>query len=76
MTRPELCNNASPPSKKSELDIPAKLDQLVLACMEKDPSKRPATAQEFSRMLDSLEMEAVWTSERAAQWWDLHRPSP
>ena len=65
----------SPPSKKSELDIPARLDQLVLACMEKDPSKRPATAQEFSRMLDSLEMEAVWTSERAAQWWDLHRPS-
>jgi eukaryotic-like serine/threonine-protein kinase len=41
-----------PPSLRGAgLDIPAKLEQLVLRAMEKDPNKRPQTATEFRAAL-------------------------
>ena len=35
-----------PPSQRTELPIPRELDELVLACLEKDPAKRPQNAEE------------------------------
>ena len=41
-----------PPSlRKAGLDIPAKLEQLVLRALEKDPNKRPQSASEFRAAL-------------------------
>ncbi len=39
-----------PPSQRTELPIPRELDELVLACLEKDPAKRPQNAEELLRM--------------------------
>ena len=36
-----------PPSKRTELPIPPELDAIVLACLQKDPDKRPQNAEEL-----------------------------
>src|SRR4029078_2572084 len=40
-----------PPSTRTELPIPAALDELVLSCLAKDPARRPQTARELSQRL-------------------------
>ena len=40
-----------PPSQRSELEIPAELDRIILACLAKYPEDRPQTAAELSRRL-------------------------
>jgi serine/threonine-protein kinase len=36
------------PSALSEFEIPAELDEVIMACLEKEPEKRPGTALELS----------------------------
>jgi hypothetical protein len=49
----------------SELPIPPALDDLILACLAKDPAQRPASAGELARRLDALDgarsRSAGWT---------------
>src|SRR5439155_5324549 len=39
-----------PPSQRTELRIPRELDDLVLACLEKDPNRRPQDAEQVLKM--------------------------
>jgi eukaryotic-like serine/threonine-protein kinase len=59
----------APPSSRTELPIPRALDDLVLACLAKDPAGRPQTARELSNRLMSIEGAGSWTEERAKAWW-------
>jgi serine/threonine-protein kinase len=60
-------------STRATQPIPAGLDAIIMACLEKDPVKRPQTAHELSTMLAGLGIESQWTPERAALWWaDYH----
>jgi eukaryotic-like serine/threonine-protein kinase len=68
-TKPE------PPSGRTELDIPEAFDELILACLEKDPDNRPPTADAVAERLNAIETRAQWSRERAHQWWDLHHPT-
>jgi serine/threonine-protein kinase len=61
-----------PPSQRSEFEIPAALEQVVLACLEKDPANRPEDASELDARLSACRLEDVWTSARAREWWTLH----
>ena len=61
-----------PPSRRGELEIPESLDRLILMCLEKDPDKRPASADEVARLLTEVKLLTPWTAERARQWWDTH----
>jgi serine/threonine-protein kinase len=62
------------PSEVSELPIPAKLEELLMACLEKDPGRRPATALDLEAGLAGLRCEEAWTEERAKTWWTIHAP--
>ena len=62
-----------PPSKRTELHVPARLEELVLACLAKQPEDRPASAGELSRSLAAVGGE-VWGEEQAARWWAVNRP--
>jgi eukaryotic-like serine/threonine-protein kinase len=64
------------PSSRTELTVPAALDEIVLACLAKDPADRPQTARELARRLDKVGLETEWTEERARRWWDLHQAAP
>jgi serine/threonine-protein kinase len=61
-----------PPSQRSELEIPPALDELVLACLAKDPEQRPASARELSRRLAAAVPENGWSQDRARDWWTVH----
>jgi serine/threonine-protein kinase len=54
-----------PASQRTEMRIPREVDELVLACLEKDPRRRPQDAQEVLRMLRGC---------RSAETWDKTRP--
>ena len=64
------------PSTRSELPIPASLEDLLMECLEKDPARRPASAEAVSTRLDGVAVESPWTVERAERWWATHRPVP
>jgi serine/threonine-protein kinase len=64
-----------PPSQRTEQTIPEALDRLILACLQKNPDDRPATADALTAQLTALETRAPWTLEQAGQWWEAHHPS-
>jgi serine/threonine-protein kinase len=64
------------PSSRSELPIPAALEDLIMECLEKEPTRRPAGAEVVSTRLDAVPLESAWTVERAERWWAMHRPVP
>jgi serine/threonine-protein kinase len=66
-----LQDSPVPPSRRTELAVPAALDRLVLACLAKQPADRPRSAAEVARALDAMEAGA-WTPEQAGDWWELH----
>jgi serine/threonine-protein kinase len=63
-----------PPSKRTELDVPPELDELVLACLSKNRDLRPANGEELGRRLAALHLEEKWTQDRARSWWETHVP--
>jgi serine/threonine protein kinase len=63
-----------PPSQRTELPIPRELDELVMACLAKDPRDRPQNAEElFSMALECTSCES-WGQRNARAWWERHLP--
>ena len=63
-----------PPSQRSELRIPPELEEIVMACLEKDPEKRPQDAMQLRRLLQDCSACEAWSSARARDWWRVHLP--
>jgi serine/threonine-protein kinase len=64
-------------SERTEIPVPAPLEELLFSCLAKDPAERPASAQELSRRLVDAERHVEpWTPERAERWWQSHLPAP
>jgi serine/threonine-protein kinase len=63
------------PSQRTEIEIPPPLERLVLACLEKDPGRRPQSANELASGLRALGITSAWTQERAREWWEIHQPT-
>ena len=64
-----------PPSQCSELPIPNALDEVILSCLAKDPSKRPQNADLLDAALARCETDTPWTPDRARSWWEMHEPA-
>jgi hypothetical protein len=64
-----------PPSARSEFNIPAALDALILACLAKDPGARPASADILSERLSASIPPDAWTAKDARVWWEHHQPA-
>jgi serine/threonine-protein kinase len=58
-----------PPSERLNRPLPLELEALVLACLEKDPNRRPESAELIAARLRSLTCREEWTRQAAAAWW-------
>jgi len=63
-----------PPSQRTELPIPRELDELVLACLQKDPNKRPQNAEVLLDMAIGCKTGDCWNQNLAKGWWSKHLP--
>jgi serine/threonine-protein kinase len=63
-----------PPSQRTELPIPKEIDDLVLACLRKDPNQRPQNAEVLLEMTCGCKTSDSWTSDLAKSWWEKHLP--
>jgi serine/threonine-protein kinase len=64
----------SPPSRHAKIPVPRELDAIVLACLAKDPNKRPQDAKTLRRMLHDCQTCSQWSNVKAEEWWRLHLP--
>ena len=63
-----------PPSKVSEVQIPASLEQTILTCLKKKPEERHKSAMEIFTALDGIEGTSRWSNAQAREWWEIHHP--
>lgn len=69
------CKDApAPPSQSAELEVPGGLDAIILSCLAKSPSDRPADAKALYDRLAGLPPSSGWDDHRASEWWDIHAP--
>ena len=48
---------------------PADLESLIMRCLEKEPERRPQSADELADALEACEAAGRWTQKRARTWW-------
>ena len=73
----ELCQKhvdetPKPPSQVLGREVPAELEDALLACLEKSRAKRPQTARELVLRLDRVPINDGWNVEQADLWWNQH----
>jgi serine/threonine-protein kinase len=73
-TAAEVCtqhvhNEPVPPSKRRSSPVPPDLESIILACLEKDPTQRPQTANHIRARLWAGGTAAEWNTDRARRWW-------
>jgi serine/threonine-protein kinase len=69
---------SQPPPRVSsctELPVPRELEDLLDACLAKDPQRRPQSAGELAQRLNQVPVTQPWTQQHAADWWDSLRPT-
>ncbi len=59
-----------PPSQRLGAEVPEALEELLLACLQKQPDARPQTAVELRQMLLALNLDEEWGEGQARAWWD------
>lgn len=62
-------------SERTELDVPADFEAVIMDCLQKDPGERPQSAGELRRRLESCSFARPWDQERASKWWRAHQPT-
>jgi serine/threonine-protein kinase len=55
--------------------LPIDLEDIVLACLEKNPDARPQDARTLRRRLEASSSNGRWTAEAAAEFWRLREGS-
>jgi serine/threonine-protein kinase len=68
MVAKHLHHQPVPPSERGAVEIPRELEQIVLACISKDPNERPSSAAALAQSLAHLDIEP-WSETAAQEWW-------
>jgi serine/threonine-protein kinase len=69
-----VTDTPTPPSQRTDNEIPAQLERIVLACLAKDRAERPQTASELGLLLRRAAPGLQWTREDAEEWWRTNVP--
>jgi hypothetical protein len=70
----ELCNahlsrDPMAPSQRLGRPVDATLERVVMACLAKDPARRPASARAILELFDRSPIARAWSSADAAAFW-------
>jgi serine/threonine protein kinase len=63
-----------PPSRRTEQSIPRDIDEVVMACVHKDPNRRPRDAGELLHLISDSRITGDWDHRAAQSWWESHLP--
>ncbi len=70
----------APPGRRTSNSISRELEDLLLACLAKNPADRPDSAETLRSRLAALETPERWDSARGTAWWkenpDASLPRP
>ncbi|MFA5909755.1 MAG: protein kinase [Vicinamibacterales bacterium] len=66
-----LSQKPEPLSARRGISVPAKLEAVVMSCLDKDPSGRPQTAVELRGQIDACRIEP-WDRAATLAWWREH----
>jgi serine/threonine-protein kinase len=61
---------------RNKQPIHEELEALVMACLDKNPNRRPQTARELADALSSLRFQTPWDEDAAELWWTQHEGPP
>jgi serine/threonine-protein kinase len=67
-----LHSDPEPLSSRLGKPVAPALEETVLSCLAKDPSRRPQTAWELEQRLADCAGIDPWTTEDAQRWWSTH----
>ena len=56
-------------SARCDRSIDSELESVIMDCLQKDPERRPLSAQQISERLSKSRHAAEWNESRAAAWW-------
>jgi len=65
----------APPSRRAEVPVPASLERVIMACLEKNRESRPQSVAELALLLEECTDVPRWTPSDAKEWWALHYPA-
>lgn len=57
------------PSVRRREALPEDLEELVLSCLEKDPERRPESADSLAVKIRALSVYREWTRDQTRAWW-------
>ncbi len=66
-----LSQKPEPLSARRGISVPAKLEAVVMSCLDKDPNGRPQTAADLRRQIEACRIEP-WDRAAALAWWREH----
>ena len=69
-----LHTEPEPPSRRLGRELPRDIEQVILQCLRKAPSERPADARALRERLRRSTVPP-WTMEQAVEWWTRFRAS-
>ena len=77
-TMVEICTHhlMTPPDPLSRAvprPLPEGMEPLILACLAKDPTDRPRSADALERAFSAMMEPSSWTQDDARAWWGDHR---
>lgn len=60
------------PSQRLGTPIAEELENAIMACLDKNPARRPQTARDLSKALTGGMKTPTWTVDDADAWWGRH----
>jgi serine/threonine-protein kinase len=64
----------TPPSQVAATHVPRQLEDIIMTCLAKQPSGRPASANELADQLRAIGPFDDWDEARALAWWAQFKP--
>lgn len=72
LMKKHLAETPRAPSEVRGESLPEELDDALLACLDKNRSKRPQTARDLVLRLERVKVTDGWNVEQADLWWNQH----